>query len=134
MKDGLDVAAIRRIKKVFVAVYPEFRGIAFTKVAVAGIQGLELKQRVNLIIGLLAEYLPDNYEEACHLFEQIPAHWDAGVDGDPLRSFAAWPIIDYVGRYGENNPTRALEILYLSRLRILRLECVDFAEWLGVKA
>jgi len=111
MKDGLDVAAIRRIEKAFVAIYPEFRGMAFTKAAVAGIQGLKRKQRVNFIIELLAEYLPENYEEACHLFEQIPAHWDAGIGDDPLRGFAAWPIIDYTGRYGVNNPSKALDIL-----------------------
>ena len=111
MKNGLDAAAIKRIEKVFAVIDPKFPGKRFIETAASGIQDLELKQRVDFLVELLAEYLPENYEVSSDLLEQIPDHWDAGVDDDPLRSFAAWPIIDYAGRYGVNSPTRALKIL-----------------------
>ncbi len=111
MKDGLDVQAIRRIAAAFSAIDTNFPSRRFIEAATNGVQRLELRQRVDFLIELLAGYLPEDFEAASGLLEQIPNHWDGGENDDALRGFAAWPIIDYVGHHGLNNPQRSLAVL-----------------------
>ena len=41
----------------------------------------------------------------------MQANWPEGDPNDPLRSFAAWPFIDYVAEYGIDHPETALPLL-----------------------
>ncbi|MFT5759146.1 MAG: 3-methyladenine DNA glycosylase AlkC [Alteromonadaceae bacterium] len=111
MKNGLSEPAIQRIAKAFSQVLPSFNTASFSKDVLVSYQDLELKERVNHIITQLHKQLPKDFVETVKVFEKIPAIWDKGNIDDPLRSFAAWPIIDYVGVYGLSHPHESLAIL-----------------------
>jgi len=111
MKSGLSTEAIQRINKALMAVVPNFSASCFRKKASAKIEELELRERVDFLIDLMATYLPDDFTVTAELLYQIPDHWDLGKPDDPLSEFAAWPIIDYVGQHGLEHPVIALNLL-----------------------
>ena len=116
MKDGLGEAAIRRIAAGLAASHmacglPPIDQAAFVADGLAGLDELELKQRVDHLIAVLARYLPADFADCAPLLMALPTHWDRGEPDDPLRGFAAWPVTDYVGVYGLEQPELALSVL-----------------------
>ncbi len=111
MKNGLSEPAIERIAKAFAQVLPTFKINDFINDVLSSYNNLELKERVNHIIAQLHKQMPEDFIETVRVFEKIPAIWDRGNLNDPLRSFAAWPIIDYVAVYGLSHPRESLAIL-----------------------
>lgn len=117
MKNGLNETAARRIASAIVTVYPEFNTKGFIKHINKGLAPLELKERVNHFIEVLAKYLPQDFV-ACHnILTQLKPHWDHGDPEDPIRSFAAWPVTDFVAKYGIEHPELAFDCMaYLTSL------------------
>lgn len=111
MKDGLDRQAIERLARNLHRAYPKFDEQAFAKDTTQGLASRELKERVQHIIAVLAQHLPDDFERTTRIFLKASQHWDRGDPHDPLRSFAAWPIIDYVAVYGLEQPESSLAAL-----------------------
>lgn len=111
MKDGLDRAAVTRIGAALAQVAPRFNRRAFEREVVDGLDELELKARVRHVIAALGRHLPADFAQAAPILDRIPDVWDAGGTTDPLRGFAAWPLIDYVGVYGLDHPKLALATL-----------------------
>jgi len=111
MKDGLGADAVERIVSAFASTLKEFPADRFRNDALNGLGGLELKERVAHLIEVLHQYLPDNFEEAVTSIVAIKSIWDRGDEGDPLRGFAAWPIIDYIGVHGLDHPELSLNAL-----------------------
>ncbi len=111
MKNGLGNAAVERIAESLARTVPGFPKKAFSADAMAGLEVRELKERVRYIIGVLHAYLPTDFNETVEILTQLKAHWIPGDPTDPLRGFAAWPIIDYIGEYGLNHPKKALDAL-----------------------
>jgi 3-methyladenine DNA glycosylase AlkC len=111
MKDGLGPTAINRIAIAVRKTWPQFDAKGFTSLASSKIGSLELKQRVQYLIKVLHEFLPDDFEESALILTNISVHWDFGDPNDPVRSFAAWPIIDYAAEYGLEHPETSLALL-----------------------
>jgi len=111
MKNGLSEPAIQRIAKALSQISPSFNSNNFIKDVLLSYDNLELKERVNHIIVILHRQMPKDFIETVKMFKQIPAVWDRGNPDDPLRSFAAWPIIDYVSVYGLSHPQESLDLL-----------------------
>ena len=111
MKNGLAEPAINRIAAALNTVLPSFDQKAFTKDCLNGLGELELKERVDHIITVLHQYLPSEFSQAAEYLMMIPAIWDHGEQDDPLSSFAAWPITDYVATYGIEEPETALQVM-----------------------
>ncbi len=111
MKDGLSVGAIARIADVLSIIINDFRSQSFEETALAGLDTLELKQRVNHLVSVLAKFLPSDFKSAAAILLQLKQHWDWGNENDALSSFAAWPLIDYVAAYGLDEPELALKVL-----------------------
>lgn len=61
MKEGLNKQAIQRIARAFSALYDKFPQQLFIEKAVKGVHPLALRQRVDFIITLLADYLPQDF-------------------------------------------------------------------------
>jgi len=117
MKNGLGPKAIDRIAGAFSQVHPEFNQVHFSTQALKDIEALELKERVEHIIKALAASLPNDYHNQLQYFKQLKTVWDYGDPQDPLASFAAWPITDYIAKYGLEHPLESLETLkYLTSL------------------
>ena len=111
MKDGLGAEAVGRIAVVLQGLDPDIAANRFRAKALAGIEQLELKQRVHHLIRVLHDYLPADFRATARLLSGLRDHWPDGDPADPLRSFAAWPFIDYVAEYGIDQPETALPLL-----------------------
>ncbi|WP_372798815.1 DNA alkylation repair protein [Pontiella sp.] len=111
MKDGLGEESIDRMARSLKKVYPAFPEKDFRKMALDGLNPLELKDRTKHLIAVLHRVMPDNFEKTADLFVQMKPHWDPGDPDDNLRSFAAWPIIDYIAAYGLGHPEVSLKTL-----------------------
>jgi 3-methyladenine DNA glycosylase AlkC len=114
MKNGLGPSAIKRIAHALSKTdtfHHSFDSVAFIQQATASLETLELKQRVQHVIETLHDFLPREFDQTVNCLLELPDVWDSGDPDDPLRSFAAWPIIDYLGVYGVDHPTLALPAL-----------------------
>jgi len=111
MKDGLDKQAVNRIAGSLVQVLPDFPVDSFIKQALDGLDQLELKARVNHLIEVLSRFLPADFTITATILKDIKSVWDYGNEDDPLRGFAAWPLIDYVGVHGLEHPLESLDVL-----------------------
>ncbi len=117
MKEGLNAKAISRISGAFKSLYEQFPVQRFEKDCLLGLDDLELKQRIQHIIAVLHRCLPTDFEQTAELLLAIKKVWDYGDANDPLRGFAAWAVIDYVGEHGLEHPKKSLQVLeYLTDL------------------
>lgn len=110
MKDHINAAAIGHIASVFSKAMPEFDNAAFRKDCIKPLKTLELKQRVNHVIHTLHQYLPSDFKVTAKILHRVKQHWHTGTTSG-WSSFAAWPVIDYVGVYGIDHPRLALPLL-----------------------
>lgn len=111
MKEGLGASAVERIAESLARTLSTFPKEEFITAALQGIQPLELKARMRHIMRVLHRYLPSDFGAAAPLLIQLKSHWIAGDPRDSYAAFAAWPVIDYVGEYGLDDPTTSLAVL-----------------------
>ena len=111
MKDGLDNKALKRIGQSIAKVDNQFDADGFIRSARRGLNGLELKERVSHIIGVLNCFLEPSFEQHVENMSRLPDVWDYGEEDDSLSGFAAWPVIDYIAEYGMDFPEAALNAL-----------------------
>jgi 3-methyladenine DNA glycosylase AlkC len=110
-KEGLGRAAIERIARNVARVHRGFDGAQFVREAMRGLVALELKQRVTHVIGALRAHLPKDVTRAVAILVEAAESWEGGDPKDPLRGFAAWPVIDFVGAHGLEDFDRSLAAL-----------------------
>jgi len=117
MKNGLAKPAIQRISNALAQLDNNFDAQAFEQQALLNLEQLELKERVDHIINALHQSLPQSFEQALSILLKVKEVWDHGDPDDPLRTFAAWPITDYIAKFGLSSPEKSLEGLkYLTAL------------------
>ena len=110
-KNGINPAALERIASALTTAWPAFPRARFLRAAREGLDTLELKQRVHHVIEALRATLPADFREQAAILGRVRDHWDAGNSADPLRGFAAWPVIDLVAVTGIDHPDLALDTL-----------------------
>jgi 3-methyladenine DNA glycosylase AlkC len=111
MKNGLAKPAVIRIAGALKAVIIDFSEENFIKSCLTDLDKLELKQRVNHLIKVIHLFMPEDFSQAAPLLIKLKKHWDYGNKDDALRSFAAWPIVDYVSEYGLEHAEISLNVL-----------------------
>lgn len=111
MKDGLGRSAIERIGIALARLIPEFNGACFRREAMAGLDAMELRERVDHLIVVLHGVLPKKFSDCASVLMKLPQVWDYGDPNDALRGFAAWPLTDYVSVYGIKAPKNSLRVL-----------------------
>lgn len=111
MKDMLGEQAVLKISQVLAMCLTDFPQQQFIKQALAGLNELELKQRVDHLIVVLADYLPADFADAADVLISVKHHWHRLTPNDSSGTFAAWPLIDYVAVYGLSQPETALNVL-----------------------
>tara|TARA_R110002050_G_scaffold9504_3_gene33506 strand:+ start:23818 stop:24933 length:1116 start_codon:yes stop_codon:yes gene_type:complete len=109
MKDQLGEQAVVQISQVLTMCLADFPQQQFINQALAGLDELELKQRVDHLIAVLADYLPADFAAAANVLLAAKEHWSKF--GESWGSFTAWPLIDYVAVYGLAQPVIALKVL-----------------------
>ncbi|GAA5214778.1 DNA alkylation repair protein [Corallincola platygyrae] len=116
MKDGLGPDAIRRISTALKQIMTNFSLAQFDverfeRDALTGLEPLELKQRLQHLITVLNQHLPEDFAETAVLLKKLPEVWDRGDPDDPIRGFAIWPLTDYVAEHGLEEPQLALDVM-----------------------
>lgn len=111
MKEGLSGAAVKRIAAGLGQLMPVFDASTFEEEALSGLESLELKARVSHLIGVLHGHLPQKFSDAARVLQQLPKVWDYGDPDDPLKGFAAWPLIDYIAVFGLDAPKLSLRVM-----------------------
>jgi 3-methyladenine DNA glycosylase AlkC len=99
-KHGLGSKAVLRIADNILVVEPTFAKRAFVRDAMTGLEALELKARVMHIAEMLRRHLPNDVVEAIEVLVHAGNSWDKGDPSSNTNSFAAWPVIEFVGVYG----------------------------------
>jgi 3-methyladenine DNA glycosylase AlkC len=111
MKDMLGEQAVSQISQALSLCLTDFPQQQFIKQALAGLNELELKQRVDHLIVVLADYLPADFADAADVLISVKHHWPELSSANSWGSFNAWPLVDYVSVYGLNQPEIALNVL-----------------------
>ncbi|PHS69737.1 MAG: DNA alkylation repair protein [Methylophaga sp.] len=111
MKDRLGKDAVRHISHILSLVIDDFPTQSFIADAEDGLYKLELKQRVDFLIVILAKYLPSNFAKTASILMALKDDWIVHSENKDVDNFAAWPLIDYVAVYGLQEPELSLELL-----------------------
>jgi 3-methyladenine DNA glycosylase AlkC len=114
----LDAALVRHAGRALAQAWPRFDRARFEKVALDGLDGLEMKARAMRIADALEATLPPAFDEACGVIEAAlgaPVDLDAPVRdaADPgIGGWMIWPLGEFVARRGIDDPERALATLH----------------------
>ncbi|PCK08684.1 MAG: DNA alkylation repair protein [Alteromonadaceae bacterium] len=122
MKENLNENTLVRIADNLSKVL-DFDTNAFVSHAIKGLEGQELKQRITHIITIMHAFLPSDFAQTAKSFCALAEVWDRGDPDDKFRGFAVWPVIDYVGIYGIDEPELAL----LALEKLTHLFSAEFA-------
>ncbi|HEX5051035.1 MAG TPA: DNA alkylation repair protein, partial [Planctomycetota bacterium] len=100
-------------------VWPEFERRRFERLAIDGLDALELKARVRHVAAALEATLPPAFAEAASVLERslAPARLDTDLSAmrsgpQGLAGWAVWPMTEFVARRGLGEPVRALAALH----------------------
>lgn len=123
-KDHIDAALVGRLAAAFAAVDPAFPSAVFTERALEGLGPLELKARVTHVAAALGAALPESFPDAAARVDAVIAlpHDDGGHPGG-LSGWDGWPLAEWVGLAGRQDPEVALDLLS----RVTRLASGEFA-------
>ena len=111
LKHGLSRPAVARLARNIKRAWPAFDSEGFSAASMRGLARLELKPRVGHIAAQLAVFLPPDYRKALAIVVRASRTWERGDDGDPLRGFAAWPLLDFIEHHGTGDFTRSMAAL-----------------------
>lgn len=111
MKDGLSRAAIERLAGNLRRGFGGFDAESFVTAACAGLDGLELKARVNHVAKVMALHLPTQASAAIDGILRALPDWDRGDREDSLRGFASWPVFAFIEDAGTECGELALRAL-----------------------
>ncbi len=111
MKDKLAYAEIKQIGDVLSQLFSDFDSERFLAVSLQGLPQRELKQRVSYIVDVLSDFLTDDFEVIAAQLTQLKVLWPDSSSDSSWHSFAAWPILDFIGKKGIDQPELALSTL-----------------------
>jgi 3-methyladenine DNA glycosylase AlkC len=129
-KNLLNPDLVRACSTALMRAWPAFDGKHFERVALKGLDALEMKARAMQIADALERVLPPDFDAACHVIEAalappialdgVAAQRDVANDG--LAGWIVWPLSEFVARRGVEHPERALRALHALTQRLT-------AEW-----
>ncbi len=122
-KDGIDRHAVVQLATALQAGNPDFPKDRFIAAGTRGLKKLELKDRVRHLMGIMSRFLPESYPEALKIVCTARENWPPDNPDSPLKGFAAWPLIDWVGADGLDHPAISLSALR----RLTSLFSAEFA-------
>lgn len=111
MKDSLNLVAVEKIATNLKYAWAAFDADGFVAAGMDGLDALELKARVLHLIAVMHAHLPADFIETADILMAAGQNWHKADDGDSFSVFAIWPLIDYVGVHGLEQPEKALDAL-----------------------
>jgi hypothetical protein len=126
-KNLLNAALVRRAGAAIARTARPFDRRRFERLALRGLDALEMKARAMQIADALEATLPEDFASACDAIETalgpplpidgIEALGYGGPD-DGLRGWIVWPLGEFVSRRGMDHPERALRALHALTQRL----------------
>lgn len=117
-KERIHAALVREAAAHLQRSWAAFPRRRFVRLALDGLDALELKGRVAHVADALAECLPEDFDAAATALEGAlaPARDDDDLSAlatsdEGLAGWAVWPMTDFVARYGLAHPSRSLRAL-----------------------
>lgn len=110
LKNHINADTILILANSISRVYGAFDTKGFIKQAQKNLDEKELKQRVQHLIDLLCQYMPQDFEKSADILFALADFWRK-EEGLEISGFTAWPVIDYVPVVGLDKPILALELL-----------------------
>jgi 3-methyladenine DNA glycosylase AlkC len=118
LKGFVDAAVVDRLADRFGAVHPQFDSAGFRSAATAGLDDMELKERIAHIAACLAEHLPAHYPDAVAVVVAAADHPDP-----PIGGWEAWPLNTFIELHGTEWPEDSLDAME----RLTRYASSEFA-------
>ncbi|MEU5881386.1 DNA alkylation repair protein [Spirillospora sp. NPDC047279] len=109
LKDMINRESVGVLAGGLAAAHPAFPGDRFVAAALAGLDGLELKDRVRRVSAALHETLALPFPRAAAVLREAAGR--AARDGARLDMWSGWPATDYVGAYGTDHLDEGLATL-----------------------
>ncbi len=109
VKNLINCAGVKQLSSALREVDSSFNAAAFISLACQGLGSLELKERACQVRRALEVCLPPNFAEAASTIEALTDWLD--VQGHRLDTWIFFPLNDWVGLAGRENPARALALL-----------------------
>ncbi len=106
LKGFVDSALVGRLAGRLAAVAPGFDADGFQSTATAGLDDLELKDRIAQIADCLAGHLPSRFPEAVAVVVAAADNPDP-----PIGGWEAWPLNTFVERHGAAWPEESLDAM-----------------------
>ena len=100
LKHNINLEVVELLCDRFADGYPGFDSQGFRDAVMGQLDSLELKDRINHVADMMAEYLPDDYPDALAIVVR------ATKDG--VGEWAAWPLCSFVERHGLAFPNESL--------------------------
>jgi 3-methyladenine DNA glycosylase AlkC len=126
-KNLLNAPLVRRAGAALARSARPFDRRRFERLALRGLDALEMKARAMQIADALEATLPEDFATACAAIEAalgpplpidgLEAVGDAGPD-EGLRGWIVWPLGEFVSRRGMDHPERALKALHALTQRL----------------
>ena len=117
-KNLLNPALVRASSLALMRAWPKFDRERFERVALEGLDELEMKARAMQIAEALEAVLPQDFDSACAVIEAAlapPIAVDSVAStpkGEGLAGWIVWPLGEFVARRGLGHPARALRALH----------------------
>lgn len=104
MKDRISPDVVTHLADLLAAASKSFKREEFLAAAIEGLESMEMKARVIHVADALAAGLPANFPKAAKVI-------DRALKSPELNSWMAYPVDDYVARYGIDFPEVALPLM-----------------------
>ncbi|MFT6145399.1 MAG: 3-methyladenine DNA glycosylase AlkC [Myxococcota bacterium] len=110
-KDSINAATVAEQATAMLAVYPAFDASSFTAQATAGLEALELKDRVKQVASALRAHLPSDWSQTTRIL--VAAMPPALPTAEKVASALSWwPFVQVVEDYGVDEPELSLNTLH----------------------
>lgn len=118
LKDRLfNAEKLEKIASEIQAVHPHFKKKHFLKQNLDAFPSLELKERIQCISSNLAEFLPEDFEEALHIItSSLPAPCDPNLTDHDFGDFIYAPYGEFIAAYSEGETTLELALSALEEI------------------
>lgn len=110
LKHGINPSSIAQLAASINDIEADFSATKFKRLALKGLDALELKDRVYHIIAALHQTLPNDFRQSAKLLTELKKNW-ASNNKEDRYGFTAWAITDYVGVHGLEYPKQSLRLL-----------------------
>lgn len=114
---AINAARVTQIATDLHRVHPQFDADGFTAAVTAALPALELKQRIACVTDYLAQFLPNDFEQATAvILAALPPHDDACFSGSDFGIYTYAPYSDFVARYGCTAPRLEISLSSLPEM------------------